>query len=187
MIHYLSGTILSRQDNLLLIVTNSIGYEVLVPRHYHFMPGEAIILFIHPHLTSDNYQLFGFSSQAEKQWFLILTNISGIGPKTGLNILASGIDSLHQALLKQDKHFFENISGIGKKTALKILIELAENPHLPTLLPSSRPHADAHATLLNLGYDPTVVEDLLKDIPKDVSSGQAVTLALQKYAQNHQR
>ncbi len=186
MIHYLSGTILSSQENTFLVVTNSIGYEVLVPHNYTYLSGQNITLFIHPHLTTEQYQLFGFASEAEKKWFKLLINISGIGPKTGLNILSRGIEALHQAILKHDKVFFESISGIGKKTALKILIELAENPKLPEL-EQPKAHQTATETLIRLGYDPMVVQELLKEIPDDISSGQAVTLAIQKYAQTHQR
>ncbi len=186
MIHYLSGTILSSQENSLLITTNNIGYEVLVPHHYTYLLDQHITLFIHPHLTTEQYLLFGFVTMSEKKWFKLLINISGIGPKTALNILSKGIEPLHQAILRSDKVFFEGISGIGKKTALKILIELTENPHLPTL-EKPRAHQTATETLVNLGYDPSVVQDLLQDLPEDISSGQAVTLAIQKYAQTHQR
>jgi Holliday junction DNA helicase RuvA len=186
MIHYLSGTILSLQENTLLVTTNNIGYEVLVPHHYTYLPEQKITLYIHPHLTTEQYLLFGFVSMSEKKWFKLLINISGIGPKTALNILSRGVEALHQAILKSDKVFFENISGIGKKTALKILIELTENPHLPQL-EQPKAHQTATETLIHLGYDASVVQELLKDLPDDISSGQAVTLAIQKYAKTNQR
>lgn len=186
MIHYLSGTILHTQSNNLLVVANNIGYEVLVPHNYTYLPDQKITLFIHPHLTTEQYSLFGFVSIAEKKWFKLLINISGIGPKTALNILSRGIEALHQAIIKHDKVFFEGISGIGKKTALKILIELSENPQLPEL-EKPQAHQTATETLIRLGYDQTMVQELLKDLPEDISSGQAVTLAIQKYAQANQR
>lgn len=183
MIHYLSGTILDINQNLYLIVANNIGFEIAVPHSYTALQDSKIELFVHPHLTQDQYQLYGFRSREEKRWFQKFINISGIGPKTALQILSRSLAALEKAIVTQDKTFFENVSGIGKKTALKILIELSGDKNLPSTAAFSSPYQDALKSLRELGFSETEISRMTKDIPTDISAGQIVTLALQNHAQ----
>jgi len=184
MIHYLSGTILDIQQNTYLVVANAIGFEVNMPPSYTALPGDQITVFIYPHFTQDNYQLFGFLSKLEKNWFQKLLSISGIGPKTGLQIISKGISNLEKAIVQQDQHFFESISGIGKKTALKILIELAGQKTLPSeKINVHSAYNQAAESLRQLGFIEKDIQTMLVDIPTDLTPGQIVTLALKKHAQ----
>lgn len=184
MIHYLSGTILDIQQNLYVVVTNNIGFEVAVPHNYTALPGTEIALFVHPHFTQDNYQLFGFKTQLEKRWFKKLLNISGIGPKTALQVVSKEISALERAIISQDQRFFESVSGIGKKTALKILIELAGDTPFPSeKLQASSPYHQAVQTLRGLGYEEIDIQNMTTNLPKDLTAGQIVTLALKNHAQ----
>ncbi len=184
MIHYLSGTIIDVDNNLLLVENNGIGYEVLVPHNQTHHQRGNIQLFVYPHLTSEQYQLFGFASREEKRWFKRLINISGIGPKTALNILSSGLDRLLRAITEQNKGFFEGISGIGKKTALKIMIELVDSPaNFAPTTGGNGAYQEAFTTLSRLGYESHVIQELLKKAPSKASAGELVTLAIKKHAQ----
>jgi Holliday junction DNA helicase RuvA len=184
MIHYLSGTIIDIDNNLLLIENNGIGYEILVPHNQTHHSRGNIQLFVYPHITSEQYQLYGFSSREEKKWFKKLINISGIGPKTALNILSSGLDRLLRAIIEQNKGFFESISGIGKKTALKIMIELIEKPgdFAPTST-GNNAYQEAFTTLSRLGYESHIIQELLKKAPSKASAAELVTLAIKNHAQ----
>lgn len=186
MIHYISGTIFDRYQNSYLVVTNNIGYEIAVPHNYTHLPQQEIELFVYPHLTQEQYQLFGFCSKAEKVWFQKLISLSGIGPKTALQIVSKNIEALERAIIEQNQMFFESVSGIGKKTAMKILIELGDKPLPSATLRPVTPYQEAFQTLLELGFPDTQVRVMLNDAPKDLSAGQLVTLALKQNAQkNH--
>ncbi|MBI4836335.1 MAG: Holliday junction branch migration protein RuvA [Candidatus Abawacabacteria bacterium] len=187
MIHYISGTIVDIQQNTYLVVANTVGYEIAVPHNYSYLAEQSITLFVYPHLTQDHYQLFGFQTRVEKQWFMKLISISGIGPKTGLQIISKDIHALEKAIVDQNKEFFESVSGIGKKTALKLLIELVEKPFVPTSLRPATPFQEAVQTLIELGFKEDYIRNLLADPPKNATAGQLVSLALKSHAQKNSR
>jgi Holliday junction DNA helicase RuvA len=136
MIGYLAGKVLDHSDGKLLVAVGSpetggtVGYAVLIPEngsHIGLVPGSPVELFIHTHVREDALDLFGFRSAAEKDLFLTLLSVSGIGPKLSLNIL-SGAEpgQLITAILKADKAFLGRVPGIGKKTAERIVLELSD-------------------------------------------------------------
>ena len=136
MIGYLSGKVLDHSVGKLLVGVGSatgggvVGYSVSVPETegvVGWIPGNSIELFIHTHVREDALDLYGFTSSAQKDLFLTLQEVNGIGPKLALTILSS-VDSsaLIQAILQEDKVALGRISGIGKKTAERLVLELAD-------------------------------------------------------------
>ena len=136
MIGYLQGEILEHADSRILVgvgdktTAGLVGYVVSVPHHSRyeaFLPGEKIELFIHTHVREDAFDLYGFSSQAEKTLFLTLLNVNGIGPKSALGILgAVEWNQLIEAIMEEDQAFLTQIPGIGKKTAERMVVELRD-------------------------------------------------------------
>jgi Holliday junction DNA helicase RuvA len=138
MLGYLRGQILSAaaegDGKLTLGVGSSelgmVGYSVNVPRsaQYELLPnGKVVELFIYTHVREDSLDLYGFGTRSEKEFFLTLLGVNGIGPKGALSIL-SGSDpgQLIQAIIDGDKAFLTKVPGIGKKTAERVVLELAE-------------------------------------------------------------
>lgn len=142
MLGYLRGQILStaaESDGKLIIGVGGgvgnpeygmVGYTVSVPRnaHYDLLPhGKVIELFIYTHVREDQLDLYGFATRSEKELFLTLLGVNGIGPKGGLSIL-SGSDpaQLIQAIVDGDTHFLTKVPGIGKKTAERVVLELSD-------------------------------------------------------------
>ncbi len=134
MIGYLKGQIIDHQDGRLLIAlgvaSGTIGYSVTVPASAVYgalLPGKIIELFIHTHVREDALDLYGFTTSAEKELFLTLLTVNGIGPKGALGILSKVEPStLIQAVLTGDKVTLTQIPGIGKKTAERVVLELAD-------------------------------------------------------------
>ena len=96
MIASINGTIAFKSPESLIIETGGIGYQVFIPLStYYQLPEikESVLLHIHTHVREDVLQLYGFLSPIEKQIFLLLTSVSGVGPKLARNIL-SGMDVL---------------------------------------------------------------------------------------------
>lgn len=139
MLGYLRGQVLDNGvqsgDGKLVVGVGSeaqgfVGYSVNVPRtvDYELLPnGKTIELFIYTHVREDSLDLYGFSTKAEKELFLTLLSVNGIGPKGALSIL-SGCDptQLVQAVIEGDKDLLTKIPGIGKKTAERVVLELAD-------------------------------------------------------------
>ena len=151
-----------------MIIDNAgIGYEVSVPLStFYALPDETeeVSLHIYTHVKEDALMLFGFHTPLEKDIFLLLISVSGIGPKLSLNILSGiGPEELVGAIASKDAVRLQTIPGVGKKTAERIALELGEKAQLimgdmKTTLPpvvvsaNKKVLEDAVSALLNLGY-----------------------------------
>lgn len=174
MIASLTGRLTRKAVDYVILDVSGVGYQVFVPLStYYRMPdeGAAASLHIHTHLREDMLALYGFSELAEKDLFLILLGVSGIGPKLALTILSSlSAEEIAAAILSSDDQKLNAIPGIGKKTAARLILELKDKvKHLATASsPSSRPQQadvdveDAVSALMNLGYKRNLAEDAVK-------------------------
>ncbi|ALA56787.1 Holliday junction branch migration protein RuvA [Nitrospira moscoviensis] len=187
MIAFLTGRLAFKSPTHLTLDVQGVGYEVHIPLStYYALPNldETTALNIHTHLREDAIQLFGFLSQAEKESFLLLTTVSGIGPKLALSVLSSlSVTDLLSAIQSEDVDKLSTVPGIGKKSAGRIALELKDKVgkiHLPG---ASRavadqsdlggPYEDAWSALVNLGYRPQDARDALKRVSKK-SNGPVV-------------
>jgi holliday junction DNA helicase RuvA len=175
MIGQLRGQLLNKKPNVLLLDVNGVGYEVFIPlTSFYELPDEGsdVSLKIHTHVREDALVLFGFRSQREKDFFLKLISISGIGPKLAITILSGAqVEELAQALVESNLARLTAIPGVGRKTAERLVLEL-KNQMTPFLLPEqteaarkgSAPTAleeDILSALTNLGYPRASAEKAL--------------------------
>ena len=174
MIATLSGVLLHKDPASIVIDVQGVGYEVqLSGRTYDTLPpaGKQTFLHIHTHVREDAITLYGFTDMDQKRIFLILTGVSGVGPKLALSIL-SGIDppELCNAISLKDMSRLTALSGVGKKTAQRLCMELPDKvkgfvaEEQPLAVPSkggkrnAPPRSegfalqDAASALINLGY-----------------------------------
>jgi len=165
MIAYLKGTLLKKTPNQVIIDTGGVGYSAAIPVSTFLKLGEegtTVTLFIHTHLSDDALALYGFASLEEREMFLKLIGISGIGPKLAMNIL-SGIDpgDLAEAVRRTDVARLTLVPGIGKKTALRIAMELQdklEKKEKVLAARGSEHREDLVSTLMNMGFRRKEVE-----------------------------
>ena len=128
MISFLKGKIYSKESSTIIFDVNGIGYLINVPSVNNFnSSSEEQLIFTYLYIREDRLVLYGFTSKNERDFFKILIDAPGIGPKMALNILADmGVDNFQNAVLKEDLNIISSISGIGKKMAKKIVLELKE-------------------------------------------------------------
>lgn len=130
MYSFIKGTIESKQDSQLVIEANGIGYEItcsLSTMENIGNVGDSAKIFTFLNVREDEMSLYGFYNLIEKQMFLHLTSISGIGPKTAIGILSNvNMSDLAMAILSNDSTTLSKVKGIGKKTAERIILELKE-------------------------------------------------------------
>ncbi|MEO1085602.1 MAG: Holliday junction branch migration protein RuvA, partial [Acidobacteriota bacterium] len=162
MIGWLRGTLRSVEPSRVLLETGGVGYDVHVPLSTYYelqkVPaGEAAEVFVHTHVREDALVLYGFKTDRERQLFLRLVGVSGIGPKLAQTIL-SGMagDELIDALARSDLPRLNRIPGVGKKTAERMVLELREKvkdlaPET-SLVASAPQDDDLVQALTNLGY-----------------------------------
>lgn len=134
MFSYIIGTIEYKGDNLLILDNNNIGYEITISNNTLIsLPnlGESIKIHTYVHFKEDGVSIYGFENLDEKEMFLKLINISGVGPKAAIGIL-SGLtpSALSIAIMKQDDKSIASIKGIGKKTAERIVLELKDKVNI---------------------------------------------------------
>lgn len=188
MIASLTGRLAFKAPTHVTLDVQGVGYEVFIPLStYYALPdlNELTALTIHTHLREDAIQLFGFLTALEKETFILLTGISGIGPKLGLSVLSAlSIPDLVSAVLAGDVEKLATVPGVGKKSAGRIALELKDKvPRLqPTAstaaetptAPGDRLQEDALSALVNLGYRPAEVKDVLKRVAQEGAGGQSL-------------
>src|SRR5688572_3829107 len=130
MIAYLNGKLLSKSINLAIVDVGGVGYEVHIPLTTYYELGETgspVVLQIYTHVREDALQLFGFNTPLEKELFLRLISVSGVGPKLALGLLSNlSANELVQAILSSNLVQLTAISGVGKKTAERLVLELRD-------------------------------------------------------------
>lgn|SRR5512147_3214726 len=180
MIAFLTGRLAFKAPTHLTLDVQGVGYEVHIPLStYYALPNldEVTALNIHTHLREDAIQLFGFLSHSEKELFLLLTTVSGIGPKLALSALSSlPVTELVRAVQAEDIDKLSTVPGIGKKSASRIALELKDKvgkiqPATAQVSASEGagldgPFEDALSALVNLGYRPQDAKDALRRVTK---------------------
>ena len=177
MIAHLSGTLLSKQPTSVILDVAGVGYEVSIPVSTYYDledVGANVQLRIYTHVREDALQLYGFKTARERELFLRLISVSGIGPRLGITLLSGmSADEMISSIRTNDLARLTLIPGVGRKTAERLVMELRDK--VTALLPpeqeedlgtrreAARPtedtvHSDALSALLNLGYQRAAAE-----------------------------
>jgi Holliday junction DNA helicase RuvA len=180
MIAHLTGKLLEKQTNTVVIDTNGVGYEVTIPLSTFYDLGEVgsdVSLRIHTHVREDAIQLFGFKSSRERDLFLRLVSVQGVGPKLAITLLSGmSADEMVLAIRKDDLARLTSIPGVGRKTAERLVVELRDKVaelsgpakgDESTSLPSEGVFDDALSALVNLGYQRNAGEKALNQAAKE--------------------
>jgi Holliday junction DNA helicase RuvA len=196
MIAHLTGILKKKVPHSLVIDNNGIGYEVSVPLStFYALPekDEKVSLHIYTHVREDALMLFGFHTPLEKNIFMHLISVSGIGPKLATNILSGiGPEELLDAMAHGDAARMQSIPGVGRKIAERIALELREKavkirgeqqPLTASLITreDERVYNDALSALVNLGYSSKSAKeavDRARAVAKDVTLEKLIKEAL---------
>ncbi len=185
MIGYLSGKLLKKEANTVIIDVRGVGYEVTIPLSTFYdlgEIGEAVELRIFTYVREDTLQLFGFKTLREKELYLKLISVQGIGAKSGISMLSGmSSDEIIVAIRTDDFVRLTSIPGVGKKTAERIVIELRDKLNdlqtgetVGTMSEDAKPlegvdavYDDALSALVNLGYQQNAASKALKKAVQD--------------------
>jgi Holliday junction DNA helicase RuvA len=187
MIGFLSGKP-QLYGNKVLIIVNGVGYEVYVGQRVLSKVGTLadIALYIHTHVREDALELFGFESSADKELFLLLLSVSGIGPKTALLIADQGAAAITDAVQNATVSFFTKLPRVGKKVAQKIIIELKsklgslKELKIGGLSEHDQMIADA---VIALGFDEQAVLEAIEKAPVSEMTVEAAVKVLLRQLQ----
>jgi Holliday junction DNA helicase RuvA len=146
---------------------------------------DEVSLHTYLHVREDALQLYGFADASERELFVQLLSVNGVGPKVALSIVSgSPVDELRRAIALEDTARFQVIPGIGKKTAERIVLELKEKlaAGSPEPASSAAPHVVARDALVELGWSLVEAEQALAQTDPDASPEERVRQALKRAA-----
>lgn len=190
MIGFLSGKLLRKSPQELLLDVQGVGYRVLVPVSTFCRLGDQgadAQLLIHTHVREDQLVLYGFATPNELNLFEKLISVSGVGPKVALGVLSGiEVDDLVQAIRSNDVARLTRVPGVGKKTSERLILELKDKLaalEIATVqaVPSSPTKSDLLSALANLGYTSAEADRAATDATRqhpDAPLGELLRAAL---------
>lgn len=190
MIMHITGTVIFKEGNILLVETSGIGYKVRTIRETASKTAKdkEIKLWTHLAVREDALELYGFTEKRELDLFEKLISVSGIGPKSALAILnLASVSKLTQAISSGDAGYLTKVSGIGKKSAAKIILELKDK-----IAPTGEElsgaglieEQDTLEALISLGYTMTQAREALRKVKiQNGTTGETIKAALKLLGQ----
>jgi len=162
MITFLQGRLVEKTPTRLVIDVHGVGYEVNISLSTYRKLGEKdeVRILTYLHVRDDEMRLFGFADSEERELFLQLISVPGIGPRLAQNILSRvSTEELQRAILQEDYVTLTSVSRVGRKTAQRLVVDLKERlsagvPTLPPHLPEVKREEveEAILALMCLGY-----------------------------------
>lgn len=190
MIAFLTGKLLEKHANTAIVDVGGVGYEVSIPLSTFYELGEIgsdISLRIYTHVREDAIQLFGFKTNRERDLYLRLISVQGIGAKSGITMLSGmSADEIIMAIRTNDLARLKSIPGVGLKTAERLVVELRDKVGelsataaaadvSPTAIKADAVFEDALSALTNLGYQKAAAEKSLQQ-----AAGEGTEMTVQK-------
>lgn len=174
MIRFLSGVVLSRDGQSIVIDVGGVGYGVSVSEHVSAAAsvGEEMKVHVYTHVREQEITLYGFIGTIDRAMFLLLISVSGIGPKAALAILSQAeASAIASAIVHKDTSIFISISGVGKKTAEKVVVELQGRVDAFASADAEAAMLDIQAidALKSMGYSIGEARDALSHVDKSIT------------------
>ncbi|MBK9109643.1 MAG: Holliday junction branch migration protein RuvA [Saprospiraceae bacterium] len=197
MIYSIRGKILERHPTFAVIETSGVAYQIFISLYTYsnIAPTGEGYLLTHLIIKEDGHYLYGFSSETERQLFIHLISVNGVGPNTARLILSSmEPDAIKAAIALRDELVFRKIKGVGPKTAQRILIDLHDKiskegfaeSSLPGVASPQRMKSEAISALVALGFGKPAIDQVFKDLIElkdpEISLEQIIKAALKKLA-----
>jgi holliday junction DNA helicase RuvA len=188
MIASLMGKVQDVLPDSLVVQVGGVGLQVFVPAATRDRHHSGDNLFLHTYLVvrQDLLTLYGFETRDERDFFILLLGVNGVGPKLSLGVLSVlSPDAIRRAVFHEQAEVFSRVPGVGKKTAQKILLQLQDRvPMAPGLEPFGMPSdldTQVVEALTTLGYSvveaQAAVQSIPRDAPEDVEERLRLALA----------
>lgn len=186
MIAYISGEVLNKEFDYLVLQNSGIGYKIFSTESElsSLSLGDTVAFWIYENIKEDKHDLFGFTSQDSLRMLERILSVNGAGPKAALSILNIGpVSELKEALLTSNAKYIQQASGVGKKLAERLILELSgkmsetalENN---TTNKSHNEDDEAYQALVSLGYTPKDASKALEKVDSSLSTEERIKKAL---------
>lgn len=182
MYSYIKGIVKEIDSSYIVLDNNGIGYLIFTPNPYSFKEEEEVKVYIYQHIREEENSLYGFKSVDEKEMFLKLMSVKGIGPKMTLPILATGsISGIVDAIERENILYLKKFPKIGDKVAKQIILDLKGKLNINTTQLNSTVTDNTDElieVLLGLGYKMPDIKRILPNVNKEEEIGNQVKEAL---------
>lgn len=178
MYSYIYGKIESVESSHIVVDNNGIGYLVYVPNPYAFKEGEMAKVYVYQHIREDEMSFFGFKTLGEKELFLQLINVKGLGPRMALPILAMGsIGGIVDAINRENLLYLKKFPKIGDKLAKQIVLDLKGKIQTSETVVANETD-EVYEALIALGYKDKDVKNIIGRVNKENTVEEQIKEAL---------
>ena len=178
---YIRGTVVEIDSNYVILDNNGIGYLIYVPNPYSYKLNNEYTIFIYTCVREEEYTLYGFKDREQKELFLKLINVKGLGPKMALPIIATGtIDAISDAIENEDLNYLKKFPKIGDKVAKQMILDLKGklNSINTGIFAKEDYSAELTEVLLGVGYKQADVKRVIGKVNSNNSLEEQVKEAL---------
>lgn len=171
MIHFISGKIIGKEKDYIILDHNGVGFKIFLSEKNieQLKEGQEAKIYTHLCVRNDKIELYGLLSQEELYLYQILERISGIGPKGALILASMGtLQDFQKAIQEGNLKFFEGIKGIGKKKIQKIILEIGGEIKELSKKENKTVNDEALKALISLGFTKTEAKEALESLPKEI-------------------
>lgn len=177
MYDYICGNVSIIESTYIVVDNNGIGYKIYTPNPYIFKENEDVKIFVYQYVREDEISLYGFKSLEEKNMFLKLIDVKGLGCKMALPMLGSGsINGLVDAIERENILYLKKFPKIGDKVARQIILDLKGK--LVMTKEDKKVNVELEEALKGLGYKSSDINRVIKDVDDSKSIGDQIKDAL---------
>jgi len=176
---YIKGTVTSVEVNHIVLENGNIGFMIVTPNPYVFKLGVEYQVYTHHYVREDISDLYGFLKQEEKDLFLKLISVKGIGPKGAMAIIATGsVPNIIAAIESSNSDYLRKFPGIGPKASQQIVLDLKGK--FEGEVHTDNKVNDVREVLVSLGYNSREINKVLQKLPfEDLTLDEMIKQALQ--------
>ena len=182
MYNYIKGMVTEINSTNITLDNNGVGYKVFTPNPYSFQEGETYTVYIYQYVREDEMSLYGFKTESEKDLFLKLIDVKGLGPKMALPLLAMGsIAGISDAINRENVLYLKKFPKIGDKLAKQMILDLKGKMESKIGDVSSNvdhSNSELHDALIGLGYKDKEIKGILDKVDYNLTIGEQIKEAL---------
>lgn len=183
MFNYIKGKVVDQESNYIVVESNNIGFQIHVANPYSYELGSNEQIFLYNHIREEEYTLYGFKNKEEKELFLRLINVKGLGPKMALPMLATGsVSGIIDAIDRENVLYLTKFPKIGEKIARQMILDLKGKLAANLQNENNSTNDELIDVLTSLGYKNSDIKKVIKSIdsslPIELQVKEALKLLL---------
>ena len=179
MYNYIRGIIVEQASNYIVLDNNGIGYQIYVGNPFSFELNKETVVYVYSNIREDEYTLYGFKTTEEKDLFLKLINVKGLGPKMALPMIATGsITGIIDAIERENILYLKKFPKIGEKVARQIILDLKGKLNMTTISSDTKSYEELIDVLESLGYKNVEIKKIIPNIDNTKTLEEQVKDAL---------